>query len=85
VGEMNKYRIFFVYRVKDLNYIHVHGMNMENKKLFTVLISSPNDEMNLGHHHSELPNELLLLLEAESTRINSGLYDLAHWEPYTYS
>ncbi|MGM0806316.1 MAG: hypothetical protein ACQET8_16330 [Bacillota bacterium] len=82
---MNKYRIFFVYRVKDLNYIHVHGMNMENKKLFTVLISSPNDEMNLALHHSELPNELLSLLEAESTRINSGLYDLAHWEPYTYS
>lgn len=85
MGELNKYRIFFVYRVKDLNYIHVHGMNMENKKLFTVLISSPNDEMNLAHHYSELPNELLSLLEAESTRINSGLYDLAHWEPYTYS
>jgi len=82
---MEKYRIFFVYRIKDLNYIHVHGMNMENKKLFTILISSPNDEMNLANHHEQLPNELLSLLEAESTRINTGLYDLAHWEPYTYS
>ncbi|KZE68795.1 hypothetical protein AWM68_00500 [Fictibacillus phosphorivorans] len=82
---MDKYRIFFVYRVKNLNYIHVHGMNMENKKLFTVLISSPNDEMNLAQHHHVLPNELLSLLEVESTRINAGIYDLGHWEPYTYS
>jgi hypothetical protein len=82
---MAKYRIFFVYRIRDLNYLHVHGMDMENKKLFTVLISSPNDELNLAAHHEQLPHELLSLLEDESKRINAGLYDLAHWEPYTYN
>jgi hypothetical protein len=82
---MGKYRIFFVYRIKDLNYVHVHGMNMENKKLFTVLISSPNDRINVSNHQGQLPDELLSVLENESSRINAGLYDLAHWEPYTYS
>lgn len=82
---MGKYRIFFVYRIKDLNYIHVHGMNMENKKLFTVLISSPNDQLDLSKHYEQLPIELLTVLEFESSRINSGHYDLAHWEPYSFS
>ncbi|MBY6037841.1 hypothetical protein KUV80_14305 [Fictibacillus nanhaiensis] len=82
---MEKYRIFFVYRIKNLNYIHVHGMNMENKKLFTVLISSPNDQVDVSKHHEQLPTELLSVIEGESSRINAGLYDLAHWEPYTYS
>ncbi|MCM3733244.1 hypothetical protein M3196_16450 [Fictibacillus nanhaiensis] len=82
---MGKYRIFFVYRIKDLNYVHVHGMNMKDKKLFTVLVASPNDKIDLAHHHEQLPDELLSVLEMESSRINAGLYDLAHWEPYTYS
>lgn len=82
---MGKYRIFFVYRIKDLNYVHVHGMNMENKKLFTVLVSSPDDRIDLNNHHEQLPEELLSVLKNESGRINAGLYDLAHWEPYTYS
>lgn len=82
---MGKYRIFFVYRIKDLNYVHVHGMNMENKKLFTVLVASPNDRLDLAIHREPLPEDLLSVLESESSRINAGLYDLAHWEPYTYS
>ncbi|MCM3717377.1 hypothetical protein [Fictibacillus phosphorivorans] len=82
---MGKYRIFFVYRIKDLNYVHVHGMNMEDKKLFTVLVPSPNDHIDLGQHQEQLPEELLSVLKSESGRINAGIYDLAHWEPYTYS
>lgn len=82
---MDKYRIFFVYRIKDLNYVHVHGMNMETKKLFTVLVASPNDRINLHNHHGQLPDDLFSVLESESSRIDAGLYDLAQWEPYTYS
>ena len=81
---MGKYRIFFVYRIKDLNYIHVHGMNMDEKKLFTVMISSPMDQVDLTSHYHQLPDDLLTVLETESGRINTGVYDLAHWEPYTY-
>ncbi|WNB91321.1 hypothetical protein [Bacillus sp. NEB1478] len=81
---MGKYRIFFVYRIKDLNYIHVHGMNMDEKKLFTVMISSPMDQVDLTSHYHQLPDDLLTVLETESGRINNGVYDLVHWEPYTY-
>ncbi|MDR7071291.1 hypothetical protein [Fictibacillus barbaricus] len=81
---MGKYRIFFVYRIKDLNYIHVHGMNMDEKKLFTVMISSPRDQVDLTSHYHQLPDDLLSVLEMESSRINTGVYDLAQWEPYTY-
>jgi hypothetical protein len=82
---MENYRIFFVYRIKNLNFVHVHGMNMKNKKLFTVMIESPDDRLDLSNHTEQLPPELLTVLQMESGRINSGLYDLAHWEPYTYS
>jgi hypothetical protein len=82
---MENYRIFFVYRIKNLNFVHVHGMNMKNKKLFTVMIESPDDRLDLSNHIEQLPPELLTVLQMESGRINSGLYDLAHWEPYTYS
>jgi hypothetical protein len=81
---MGKYRIFFVYRIKDLNVIHVHGMNMEEKKLFTVLLSSPMDQVDLSRHQYELPDDLLSVLEAERNYIDTGVYDIAHWEPYTY-
>jgi hypothetical protein len=82
---MENYRIFFVYRIKNLNFVHVHGMNMKNKKLFTVMIESPDDRLDLSNHTEQLPPELLTVLQMERGRINSGLYDLAHWEPYTYS
>jgi hypothetical protein len=81
---MEHYRLFFVYRIKDLNYIHVHGMNMKDKKLFTVLIASPKDELDLTGQADLLPKALLEVLYMESDRINSGLYDLAHWEPISY-
>jgi hypothetical protein len=58
---------------------------MEEKKLFTVLISSPMDQVDLSNHYHQLPDDLLSVLEMEKSRINTGVYDLAHWEPYTYS
>ncbi|MDM5336973.1 hypothetical protein QUF84_07060 [Fictibacillus enclensis] len=77
---MSPYRIFFVYRIHDLNYLHVHGMEMATKKLFTVLLYSPNDAIDLTVQTSHLPAELLSVLEEEKARIDQGYYDLAQWE-----
>ncbi|MCQ6266905.1 hypothetical protein M1K46_14715 [Fictibacillus sp. WQ 8-8] len=82
---MSPYRIFFVYRMNDLRYLHVHGMDMVNKKLFTVLLYSPDDSIDLTLNTEHLPQELLETLSKEKENIDGGSYDLAHWQPMQWN
>lgn len=81
---MSQYRIFFVYRIHDLQYLHVHGMDMLEKKLFTLMLYSPNDSIDLTFETNHLPLGLLETLKMEKERIDNGFYDLAHWQPIQY-
>ncbi|MCF6137344.1 hypothetical protein [Pseudalkalibacillus berkeleyi] len=78
---MELYRIFYTYRTRDLNFITITGMDMTNRKLFSVLIYSPNDTIDLDHPLTpSLPEHLRTLLQNEASKINVGHYDLSSWE-----
>ncbi|EIT85757.1 hypothetical protein A374_07979 [Fictibacillus macauensis ZFHKF-1] len=81
---MDAYRLFFVYRVRDLHYVYAHGMDMKEKRLFTVLLYAPNGIIDLQQTPHVLPLQLLTLLEAEKKNIEAGVYDLARWEPTSF-
>ncbi|MFC0189686.1 hypothetical protein ACFFJY_15380 [Fictibacillus aquaticus] len=78
---MERYRLFYVYRIKNLSYLHVHGMDMAEKKLFTLLLYAPDSGIDLQAGTSAYPRELLDVLESEKERIEAGNYDILHWEP----
>jgi hypothetical protein len=78
---MERYRLFYVYRIKNLSYLHVHGMDMAEKKLFTLLLYAPDSGIDFHAGTAAYPSELLAMLEAEKERIESGHYDILQWEP----
>ncbi|MFC7370177.1 hypothetical protein ACFQPF_00610 [Fictibacillus iocasae] len=78
---MERYRVFYVYRIKNLSYLHVHGMDMKEKKLFTVLLYAPDSGIDFHAGTKSYPSELIDTLKAEGDRIESGHYDIVQWEP----
>ncbi|MGC4377897.1 hypothetical protein WD019_13260 [Fictibacillus sp. Mic-4] len=74
-----RFRIFFCYRATDLNFLNVHGMNMKTKELFSILLHSPEDRIDLTYNTSHLPGELLEVLHKEKEKIDSGYYDVRQW------
>ncbi len=78
---MELYRIFYTFRTKDLNFITITGMDMINRKLFSVLVYSPDDSIDLQHTLTpDLPEPLYDLIFEEKTKIDIGYYDLVTWE-----
>ncbi|MGM7701408.1 hypothetical protein ACSVDE_06745 [Pseudalkalibacillus sp. Hm43] len=78
---MELYRIFYTFRTRDLNFITITGMDMINRKLFSVLVYSPDDSIDLLHSLTrDLPEPLYDLILEEKAKIDLGYYDLATWE-----
>ncbi|WP_349407337.1 hypothetical protein [Pseudalkalibacillus sp. SCS-8] len=78
---MELYRIFYTFRTRDLHFITITGMDMLNRKLFSILVYSPDDSMDLNHKLTpDIPQELYCLLNREKRKIDSGYYDLSTWE-----
>ncbi|WP_408006239.1 hypothetical protein ACJROX_16155 [Pseudalkalibacillus sp. A8] len=77
---MELYRIFYTFRTRDLNFLTITGMDMVNRKLFSVLVYSENDSIDLDHPLSpDIPGSLKQLLIDEKHQIDSGYYDLTSW------
>ncbi|WLD91560.1 hypothetical protein [Alkalihalobacillus sp. AL-G] len=77
---MESFRIFYTYRTRELNFITVTGMDMCEKRLFSVLVYSANDSIDLTHPLTPaLPEDLRNLLYSEKEQIDRGYYDLASW------
>jgi hypothetical protein len=78
---MEFYRIFYTFRTRDLNFITITGMDMINRKLFSILVYSPDDTIDLAHPLTpDIPNELRSVLMNEKVKIDLGYYDLSTWE-----
>lgn len=78
---MELYRIFYTFRTRDLNFITITGMDMINRKLFSILVYSPDDSIDLEHPLTpDLPKELRSIVNNEKVKIDLGYYDLSTWE-----
>ncbi|MGP4079605.1 hypothetical protein ACTWQL_06770 [Pseudalkalibacillus sp. R45] len=78
---MELYRIFYTFRTKELNFLTITGMDMVQHKLFSVLVYSPDDSIDLEHPLSpDIPSSLKSLLFEQKYQIDTGYYDLASWE-----
>jgi hypothetical protein len=78
---MEVYRIFYTFRTRDLHFLTITGMDMIHRKLFSVLVYSPEDSIDISHPLTpDLPEPLKDLLLSEKMKIDSGYYDLSTWE-----
>ncbi|WP_221564831.1 hypothetical protein [Alkalihalobacillus sp. TS-13] len=78
---MELYRIFYTFRTRELNFLTITGMDMVHHKLFSVLVYSPEDSIDLDHSLSpDIPSSLKSLLLEQKHQIDTGYYDLASWE-----
>ena len=75
------YRIMFVIRIPgEKEHSICVGVNFDNACLFSILLYSPNDKIQLDYNTSHYPKELLLHLEKEKDLIDSGWHDIRTWE-----
>lgn len=72
--------MFVVRFPQQLDYLTVVGVDFDNGALFTLLVYSPNDRIDLKHNTAHYPKDLIKLLEIEKEQIDSGFYDIRTWQ-----
>ncbi|MGG0464810.1 hypothetical protein [Priestia aryabhattai] len=79
-----KYRLMFVFRTRDISMLYCIGMDYLKGAMFSVMLYSPNDDMQLDYNTGHYPKELVNYLRLEKDKIDRGLYDIRMWKMDLY-
>ncbi len=75
-----RFRVMFVFRYPiEVQFLIVVGVDYDNGCLFSILLHSPHDRIQLDYNTEHYPKDLIEFLEGEQDFINSGFYDIRSW------
>lgn len=80
-----EYRLMFVFRTRDISMLYCIGMDYLKGSMFSIMLYSPNDDIQLDYNTGHYPKELIKYLEGEKHKIDQGLYDIKMWRMDLYN
>ncbi|MDQ0233270.1 YolD-like family protein [Metabacillus malikii] len=81
MNDNQRFQVMFVLRMpSDISMLLVTGVDFHNGCLFTVVLHSPQDSIQLDYNTAHYPNDLIEHLHSEKERIDSGYYDVRTWK-----
>lgn len=81
---MERYRLMFVFRTKEIALLYCIGMDYLEGSMFCVSLFSPDDDIKLSHNTKHYPNDLIEYLKKEKCNIDKGFYDIRMWNMKLY-